>query len=81
MVRRIVAGELNDEHTSALVSHALGQRPVWGSRLVAVVDVYCVPWRLVEMVTMVFDVTAGGSGLMAASWKIRWMVFGVAIRG
>ncbi len=79
VVRRIVAGELNDEHTSALVSRALGQRPVWGSRLVAVVDVYCVPWRLVEMVTMVFDVTAGGSGLMAASWKIRWMVFGVAI--
>jgi len=78
VVRRIVAGELNDEHTSAVVSHALGQRPVWRSRLAAV-DVYCVPWRLVEMVTVVFGVTAGGSRLMGASWKIRWIVFGVAI--
>lgn len=79
VVRRIVAGELNDEQTSALVSHALGQRPVWGSRLVAVVDVYCLPWRLVEIVTVLFGVTAGGSRLMGASWKICWIVFGVAI--
>jgi hypothetical protein len=79
LVRRIVAGELNDEHTSAVVSHALGLRLVWGSRLVAVVDVYCLPWRLVEMVTVLFGMTAGGSRLMGASWRIRWIVFGVAI--
>lgn len=79
VVCRIDGGELSDECTSALVSHALGQRAVWGSRLVAAVDVYCLPWRLVEMVTAVFGATAGCSGLMAASWKIRWLVFGVAI--
>ena len=31
------------------------------------------------MVTVVFGVTAGGSRLMGASWRIRWLVFGVAV--
>lgn len=79
LVRRIVGGELDDVRVSALVSHALGQRSVWGSRLVAGVDAYCVPWRLVEVVTAVFSAAAGRSGLVAVSWKIRWIMFGVAI--
>ncbi|MCB0910070.1 MAG: hypothetical protein KDB60_00455 [Propionibacteriaceae bacterium] len=79
LFRRIVTGELSDESASALVSHALGQQPVSGSRLVAVVDAYCLPWRLVEVMTAVFTASVGRSGLMSASWKIRWIVFGVAI--
>lgn len=79
LVRRIVAGELSDEQASALASHALGQRPVWGSRLVSAMDAYCLPWRLIEVITTTFGATAGRSGLMATSWKIRWLVFGVAI--
>jgi hypothetical protein len=79
LVRRIVSGELGDEQASALVAHALGQRPVWRSLLVAAVDVYCLPWNLVEIVVAAFTATAGRSGVMSASWKMRWLVFGVAI--
>ena len=31
------------------------------------------------MVTVVCGMTAGGSRLMGASWRIRWLVFGVAV--
>jgi hypothetical protein len=79
LVGRVISGQLDALQVSALVCHALGQQPVNSSVLVAAVDAYCVPWAAVEIVVGACSRVAVWTPLLSVSWKIRWIVFAVAI--
>lgn len=79
LVQRIATRQLADQQVSALVCHALGQRPVTSSALVAAFDSYCAPWGIVTLTVGAFSRAANRTPLLAASWRIRWLVFSVAI--
>lgn len=79
LVQRLATGRLGDHQVSALVCHALGQQPVTGSASVAAVDAYCAPWSIVAIIAGAFSRAANRTRLLSASWKIRWLVFAVAI--
>lgn len=75
----VVTGKLSEEETCAVVSHALGRQVVDSSPLVASFDAYCGPWQIVAQVAG--GVAAGASRLplLPLAWKVRWIVFGVAV--
>lgn len=75
----ILAGTITDDQACAIVSHALGQQAVDSSALVVAVDTYCLPWAIVTQVVDGFNQVAARTPLFRFSWKIRWIVFGVAI--
>lgn len=77
-LRRVVTGQLTDRQASAIVSQALGHCPVLNSTLVNAMDVYCLPWRFVQIVTGVVSEAAGRNPLFGFSWNIRWIVLGLA---
>lgn len=79
VVQQIATGQLGDQQVSALACHALGRQPVSGSVLVAAVDAYCAPWGIVEIIVAAFGRAAKRTPLLLASWRIRWLVFAVAI--
>lgn len=79
LVQRIAAGRLADQQVSALVCHALGQQPVTSLALVGAVDAYCAPWGIVTIIVAAFSRAANRTPLLSASWKIRWLVFAVAV--
>jgi hypothetical protein len=78
-VRRIATGRLGDHQVSALVCHALGRQPVHGSSLVAAVEAYCAPWGVVAIIVDALSRAASRTPVLSAAWKIRWLVFAVAI--
>lgn len=72
--------ELADEQVCAIVAHAKGPAVILDSRLVAAVDAYNLPWHIVEMVGVaVMRVVRRMIPLASFAWKIRWMVFAVAV--
>ena len=75
----ILAGTLTDDQACAIVSHALGQRAVDSSALVVTVDTDCLPWAVVTQLVDGFSEVAARRPLLRFSWRIRWIVFGVAI--
>lgn len=75
----IVAEQLNHQQVSAIVSHTLGQQPVNSSTLVAVVEAYCAPWHMVSILVSSFNRIASRTPLLPTAWRIRWIVFAVAI--
>lgn len=78
VLRQVVGGQLTDRQTSAMVSQALGQSEVYDSTLVSAADAYCLPWRIVQVFTGVASQVAGRTPLMGFSWRIHWIVFGLA---
>ncbi len=79
VLRRVLTGDLADEQVSALVTHALGQRHMHGSPLVAAVEVYCLPWELVAMVANHVGRARRRVPLLPLAWRARWVVFGMAL--
>ncbi len=78
-VRQVVNGQLTDRQASAVISQALGHSQVHASTLVNAIDAYCLPWRVVQIFTGAASQVAARSPMLGFSWKIRWIVFGVAI--
>ena len=78
LLRLVVGDQLTDRQTSAIVSQALGRSEVHDSTLVNAVDAYCLPWRIVEIFTGVASQRAARHPFIGVSWKIRWIVFGLA---
>lgn len=78
-VRQVVNGQLTDRQASAVISQALGHSQVCASTLVNAVAAYCLPWRVVQIFTGAASQIATRSPILGFSWKIRWIVFGVAI--
>ena len=81
LITGVVAGRVPAEELSALVSHALGQEPVRSSLLVAVVDVYCTPWRIIEVIIAKLAPIIRRIPLTGLAWQARWVVFVVAVVG
>lgn len=78
LLRRVVSGRVTDRQVSAIVSQALGQCQVHNSTLFNAMDAYCLPWRVVQIVTGVVSGIAGRNPVFGFSWRIRWIVFGLA---
>ncbi len=79
LLARIRSGEVTDLQVSRLVSHALGQVPVRGSRTVLAVEVWCVPWTIVEVVAAQIMPSLSRTPLMSLSWRMRPVVFGLGL--
>lgn len=75
----VIRGQLTDRQASAVISQALGHRQVHASTWVNAVEVYCVPWRFVQILTGAASQIASRGPMLGFSWKIRWIVFGVAM--
>lgn len=78
LLRRVVTGQLADRQASAIISQALGRTEVNDSVLVNWVEAYCLPWRFVQIFTGVASRLARHHTTLGISWKIRWIVFGLA---
>ena len=78
-VRWVVTGRLSEDETCAVVSHALGRQVVDSSALVASLDLYCGPWLIVHQMLGGLSAAAGRVPLAPFAWKVRWVVFGVAV--
>lgn len=79
LLQSVAMGALADEHVSSLVAHALGQRRVHGSALVAAAEAYCLPWTLVAIVVEHVGRAVRRIPLLPLAWKARWLVFGMAL--
>lgn len=77
-VGQVANGQLTDRQASAIVSQALGAVQVINSTLVNMLDVCCVPWRLVQVLVAMVTQFATRHRTIRFSWKIRWLVFGTA---
>lgn len=75
IARRRIAGD----KLAALLLHAIGCEPVTSSRMVAAVNCFCWPWVLVTSLTRPFGRRARRLPLIGAAWKLRWIIFGIAI--
>lgn len=75
----VANGQLTDRQASAITSQALGTVEVADSALANLIEAYCVPWRLVQVLIAKVSQFAAGHRTVRFSWKIRWIVFGVAI--
>ncbi len=78
-VGQVANGQLTDRQASAIVSRALGDVEVVDSVLVNLIEAYCLPWRLVQVLVARVSHLATRHQTLRISWKIRWIVFGVAI--
>ncbi len=77
-VAQVANGQLTDRQASAIVSQALGAVEVVDSVLVNVLETSCVPWRLVQVLVAMVTQFATRHRTLRFSWKIRWLVFGMA---
>lgn len=78
-VGRVANCQLTDRRASAIISQALGAVEVIDSTLVNVLDAYCLPWRIVQVLITTVSQFATRHRTLRISWSIRWLVFGVAI--
>lgn len=77
-VGRVARGQLTDRQASAIISHALGTVEVANSTLVNVVEVFCLPWRFVQVLVAAVSRLADHHRTFRFCWKVRWIVFAVA---
>lgn len=80
LVMRIVQQQVADEQVSVLAVRALGSAPVNDSRLVTAVELYCLPYTLLE--TAIVSITRPiGQTLPFTrfSWKARWLYVVLAL--
>lgn len=78
-LRRVVAGQLTDRQARAVVSEAMGLCRVLDSRMVNAIEAYCAPWRFVQILSPAFAQVATRHPILRLSWKVRWIVFGLAM--
>lgn len=78
-VGQVASGQLTDRQASAIISQALGVVEVVDSVLVNLLEAYCLPWRLVQVLVAMVRQFAARHRTLRISWSIRWLVFGVAI--
>lgn len=76
---RVATGQLADRQASAIISQPLSMAEVADSPLANLVEAYCLPWRFVQVLVAVVGQFAARHRIVRFSWKIRWIVFGVAI--
>ena len=78
-VGQVANGRLSDRQASAIISQVLGVIEVVDSTLVNMLDAYCLPWRIVQVLVAMVSQFAARHRTLRISWSIRWLVFGIAI--
>lgn len=78
-VSQVANGQLTDRQASAIISQTLGAAEVVDSVLVSLLEAYCLPWRLVQVLVAMVSQFAARHRTLRISWSIRWLFFGVAI--
>jgi hypothetical protein len=71
----ISTGTIRSEQVSAAASFALGQAALAGSGLVRAVELFCIPWSLVERAVRIGLGPALAMPLVRPAWAIRPVVF------
>jgi hypothetical protein len=79
LVASIRSGALSDLEVSALVARAFGQLPAFGSKVVLAVDLYCLPWAIVESIATRIQGRLARMPSLAVSWRMRLVVFGLGL--
>lgn len=79
MLASIKTGRISDEDASAQVAHAFGQLPALGSRGVLAVELYCLPWTIVEAVLSKVALLTAAVPLLSLSWRTRPVAFGLGL--
>lgn len=79
LMARIRAAAVSDLDVSVLVAEAFGQLPVLGSRAVLVVEIYCLPWAVVESLAARAASGLSRLPLMSLSWRMRPVVIGLGL--
>jgi len=74
LLARIRSGAVSDVAVSAMVARAFGQVPALGSRTVLAVDVYCLPWSIVEGAVAKMLPGLSRVRLVSLSWRLRPVV-------
>ena len=71
-VAQVANGQMTDREASAIISQALGVVEVVGSTPVNVLEVYCMPWRMVQVLIAMVSQFAARHRTLRISWSIRW---------
>ena len=79
IVAGLGTGRVSDVQVSVLVARALGRLPVVGSRLVRAVELFCLPWLVVEAVASRIGSRLSRVALVWLSWRMRPIVFGLGL--
>lgn len=79
LMARIRTAAVSDVEVSVLVARAFGQVPVLGSRVVLAVEIYCLPWAVVEAVSARAASWLSRLPLVSLSWRLRPLVFGLGL--
>lgn len=79
LLARIRSGAFSDVAVSAMVAHAFGQVPALGSRTVLAVDLYCLPWSIVEVAAAKIMPRLSRHRLVSLSWRLRPVVLGLGL--
>lgn len=79
LLAQIWSGAVSDLEVSRLVARAFGQQPVLGSRAVLAVALSCLPWSIVEVVAVRILPRLSRVPLVALSWRLRPVVFGLGL--
>lgn len=79
LLTRIRSGAVSDVAVSALVARAFGQVSALGSRTVLAVELYCLPWSIVEVAVARIMPALSRVRLVSLSWRLRPVVFGLGL--
>lgn len=79
LVRQVVSGQLADRQASVMVSRAFGQIAVRSSIVSSAVEFYCIPWQVVRVFLGVLGQVAARHRILGFCWRIRWIVFAMAV--
>lgn len=79
MLASIKTGGISDEEVSARVAYAFGQLPPLGSRGVLAVELYCLPWTILEALLSRVALLTAAVPLLSLSWRMRPVVFGLGL--
>lgn len=78
VVRKVEARQLTDEHLRRAVVRAIALTAVNRSRLVAVVETFCLPWFVLAGVGRALT-TRVASPVTRLAWRVRWLFITIAL--
>lgn len=79
LVRRLGRQQLDEAGLCRLVVRAMALTEVNRSRLVASVNLFCLPWSLMAMATRTLCRPVPSIRLAGFAWQLRWLVIALAV--
>lgn len=75
LLRQIRQHQVSDREVCRLVVRALGTAEVNRSRIVATVEVFCIPWAILSFAARAVSRPAVSMPLVGFAWRARWVFF------